>query len=150
MKLIDRKGEKYGRLLVVERAPNKSERDTNARWLCQCECGKTCVVYGQDLKKGRQVSCGCWNKDRITTHGMSRTHINSVWRGMWDRCTNPKARSFKNYGASPTAQPLLNGSPIIDTNVGPATQYTTSAIVSVAVVKASVKAMPRIRTRPTH
>lgn len=98
MKLIDRKGEKYGRLVVVDRALNKSATDTNARWLCKCECGKHCVVYGQDLKRGKQVSCGCWNTEKRTSHGMSRTHVNSVWRQMRDRCNNPKNPSYKNYG----------------------------------------------------
>ena len=98
MRLTDRLGEKYGRLTVIERAPNKSAKDTNARWLCRCQCGKECVVYGQDLAKGRQVSCGCYNLERITTHGMSRTHVNAVWRMMRDRCTNPNNPAYKNYG----------------------------------------------------
>lgn len=99
MKLIDRTGEKYGRLVVVERAANaKNPKDTNARWLCICECGKSSVAYGGDLKHGKVVSCGCWNTEKRITHGMSRTHVNSVWRSMLDRCRNPKNRAYVNYG----------------------------------------------------
>lgn len=99
MKRIDRTGEKYGRLTVLEHSPNlPGAKDTNARWLCVCECGKTKIVYGQDLKRGKVVSCGCWNQEKRTTHGMSRTHVNSVWRQMRDRCKNPNNPSFHNYG----------------------------------------------------
>lgn len=99
MRLTNRLGEKYGRLLVIERAANKSANDTNARWLCKCDCGKTCIVYGQDLARGKQVSCGCYNQEKRTKHGMARTHVNAVWRQMLGRCENPKHQAYKNYGA---------------------------------------------------
>lgn len=99
MKLIDRTGEKYGRLVVVERAARSANpKDANARWLCKCECGKSTVAYGNDLKRGKVVSCGCWNAEKRVTHGMSRTHVNSVWRMMLDRCKNPNNRAYANYG----------------------------------------------------
>lgn len=99
MKLTDRIGERYGRLVVVERAAKAANpKDTNARWLCKCDCGKSAVAYGCDLKRGKVVSCGCWNAEKRIKHGMSRTHINGVWRGMLDRCRNPKSREFGNYG----------------------------------------------------
>lgn len=96
MKLIDRTGERYGRLVVIERAPNA--KDTNARWLCQCDCGRTAVAYGMDLKRGKVVSCGCWNAEKRVKHGMSRTHVNAVWRQMRDRCLNPNNPRFGDYG----------------------------------------------------
>lgn len=98
MKLTDRMGERYGRLLVVGRAPNKSDKDTNARWKCACECGRETVQYGQDLKKGKVVSCGCWNDEKRYKHGMSRTLVYGIWKGIHQRCGNPKAPKFYNYG----------------------------------------------------
>ncbi len=98
MKLIDRVGQQYGRLLVLSRAPNASEKDTNARWVCQCECGRKSVAYGQDLKRGKVVSCGCWNTQKRITHGMARTNVNAVWRSMRDRCNNQKNAAYVNYG----------------------------------------------------
>jgi hypothetical protein len=98
MKLINRTGERYGRLTVVKRAPNASERDTNARWQCRCDCGKVTVAYGQDLTKGRVKSCGCFNAERIAKHGMTRTPVYSVWVQMKARCENPQHPSFANYG----------------------------------------------------
>jgi hypothetical protein len=99
MKRIDRTGETYGRLTVLEHVPNApGAKDTNARWLCRCVCGTTKVVYGQDLKKGKVVSCGCWNAEKRTKHGMSRSHIYGVWTVMRDRCNNPDNPSYHNYG----------------------------------------------------
>ena len=98
MKLIDRIGERHGRLLVVERAPNKSERDTNARWKCKCDCGREVIQYGQDLKKGKVVSCGCWNDEKRFKHGLANTPVHRIWIGMHSRCRNPNLKEYPNYG----------------------------------------------------
>ena len=34
-----------------------------------------------------------------TVHGMSRTRLYHIWNGMRQRCENPKAISYKYYGA---------------------------------------------------
>jgi hypothetical protein len=98
MKLTDRLGQRYGRLLVTERAPNKSETDTNARWKCLCDCGRETTQYGQDLNKGKVISCGCWNEEKRFKHGLANTPVHRVWIGMRSRCNNPKAREYVNYG----------------------------------------------------
>lgn len=98
MRLTDRLGQRYGRLLVTERAPNKSETDTNARWKCLCDCGRETVQYGQDLKKGKVISCGCWNEEKRFKHGLADTPVHRVWIGMRSRCNNPKTREYANYG----------------------------------------------------
>lgn len=98
MRLIDRRGERYERLLVIERAPNAGPKDTNARWVCRCDCGRSVVAYGQDLAREKIKSCGCLSAERAFRHGMSRLPIHAVWRMMRDRCNNPKSPAFKNYG----------------------------------------------------
>jgi hypothetical protein len=98
MKLTDRLGQRYGRLLVIERAPNKSAKDTNARWKCVCDCGREVIQYGQDLKKGKVVSCGCWNDEKRFKHGLADTLVHRVWIGMRSRCNNPNSREYANYG----------------------------------------------------
>ena len=99
MRLIDRKGERYDRLLVIERVTNASKTDTNARWLCQCDCGRRIVAYGQDLAKHKVKSCGCLNASRIFKHGASRTQVYRSWVEMRHRCRNPNNQAYKNYGA---------------------------------------------------
>lgn len=99
MRLIDRIGQRYDRLLVVARAPNASETDTNARWSCKCDCGRMVVAYGQDLAKGKMKSCGCLNAERIFKHGQSRTRVYQVWKQIFQRCENPNSKSYEHYGA---------------------------------------------------
>lgn len=50
-------GQRFGKLVVVERTENN--RKGNTMWKCQCDCGKTKIALGYDLTHGRTVSCGC-------------------------------------------------------------------------------------------
>jgi hypothetical protein len=98
MRLTDRLGQRYGRLVVTGRAPNKGGKDTNARWHCECDCGSRSVAYGQDLARGKVKSCGCLNAERIVRHGMARTQAYRAWLQMIQRCENPNTRNYNNYG----------------------------------------------------
>lgn len=55
--VIDLKGERFGQLLVIKR--EGTDKDRNATWLCQCDCGNTCVVSYQALVNKGRISCGC-------------------------------------------------------------------------------------------
>ena len=105
MKLIDRTGDRYARLTVIDRAPNRGGKDQNARWVCRCDCGETVTAYGQDLARGKVKSCGCWNDERIAaighgnrTHGMTGTRAYRIWSGMLSRCHNPRTHQWAYYG----------------------------------------------------
>ena len=98
MRLIDRTGDRYARLTVLERLPAKSKTDTNARWFCRCDCGRSTVAYGGDLERGKVKSCGCLNAERIMQHGMSQLPVYAVWQAMVQRCTNPNHNGYRNYG----------------------------------------------------
>ena len=50
-------GNRYGKLTVLSRT--KDKRPGEATWLCQCDCGNTCVVSGAHLRNGSVQSCGC-------------------------------------------------------------------------------------------
>lgn len=57
--LINRR---FDKLVVIERAENGANRQP--RWLCRCECGRTCIAYGINLKSGKKSSCGeCTGED---------------------------------------------------------------------------------------
>ena len=94
MQLIDLTGKKFDRLTVLRRAPNGNSKQT--MWICQCECGNTTIVEGQNLKIGRVKSCGCLRAER--THRKSDTRLYSIWTGMKTRCYNPKHHLFHRYG----------------------------------------------------
>jgi len=53
---IDMAGQKFGRLLVISRAPSRHKR---AYWNCVCDCGKSCIANGKYMRQGKKQSCGC-------------------------------------------------------------------------------------------
>lgn len=52
----------YEYLTVLRRVENT--REGRAKWLCQCKCGKTCIVLGKHLRSGNTKSCGCLKKEQ--------------------------------------------------------------------------------------
>lgn len=58
---IDITGIKYNRLTVLNRVEGKYGKPS---WLCKCDCGNFCTVYGQYLKSGKTKSCGCYQKEQ--------------------------------------------------------------------------------------
>lgn len=95
MRIIDLVGQVFGRLTVIERAGSPNN---NARWKCRCECGRFSIVYGMDLRRAKQVSCGCLQTERRFKHGMAQTRVYRVWMQMRERCSNPNHKSWANYG----------------------------------------------------
>jgi hypothetical protein len=61
-------GQKFGKLLILKPAPSRHGR---ACWLCQCDCGKTKSVLGQNLRKGKTKSCGCLRRE-LALNSISR------------------------------------------------------------------------------
>ena len=69
-KVIDLTGRRFGRLVVLKRAPPDSKyNNTKALWLCQCDCGKIVTTIGINLRKGNTKSCGCLRKENIYNLG---------------------------------------------------------------------------------
>lgn len=61
--LIDLTGQRFGKLTVREKLPPL--RDRRTRWLCDCDCGNSCVVNSYTLRKKNQQSCGCGKRKDI-------------------------------------------------------------------------------------
>lgn len=99
--LIDLTGCRFGRLTVIEKAP-QMPGGTNARWLCKCDCGNETVVRSTSLRKGESTSCGCYRSDywreQMTAHGKSNSRLAHIWYQMKDRCYRPASPAFENYG----------------------------------------------------
>ncbi len=93
----DLTGQRFGRLVAVER--NGKDANFKTRWLCRCDCGKLHTVTGTNLTRGNTVSCGCHRLEYHTSHGMSKTKVYSVWCSMIGRCENRSDKAYKNYGA---------------------------------------------------
>ena len=93
-KVKDLKGQKFNMMTAVRMIGN----DTRGAkiWLFKCDCGKEKELRGSQVSSGRVKSCGCL-QDR-TSHGMSSSHEYKIWSGMKQRCLNPKAPDYKQYG----------------------------------------------------
>lgn len=96
-------GEVFRRLTAIERL---DVLHSNRRFRCQCLCGNQVVVNSGNLTSGRTLSCGCLQRQRRieshTTHGACKvpgyTPEYRIWCHIIDRCTNPRAPRFLDYG----------------------------------------------------
>lgn len=84
-------GTKFGRLEVIEDL-------RNGNCSVRCACGVVKDVKKTFLKNGRVVSCGCWNREKSTKHGMEGTRVYNTWASMLTRCRNPDNVWFHRYG----------------------------------------------------
>lgn len=96
-KLIDLTGQKLGGFFVVKRAFNK--KGSESRWECLCDCGETVIVRGSRLRGGQKYCKKCQPKDNNVTHGLHGHPSYTTWVMMKQRCENPNATGYHNYGA---------------------------------------------------
>lgn len=90
-------GMRFGRWLVVA----KDAPGIKTRWICRCDCGIERSVASQLLYERRSTSCGCWRRENPNRklHGKTQTREYRIWSGMHYRCSNPRSRAYKWYGA---------------------------------------------------
>lgn len=60
MQLIDLTGQRFGRLIVIERVQGVQP----TTWRCKCDCGNETNVRSTNLKNGNVQSCGCLRKEK--------------------------------------------------------------------------------------
>ena len=96
-------GNRYGRLIVVERA--ESNKHSKSLWKCLCDCGNVKIIVGSHLRGGYTKSCGCLRIEKLikrnAKHGQSvGEHILTyyVWLAMKGRCLNNKNKDYQYYG----------------------------------------------------
>lgn len=72
--LVDLSGQRFGRLLIVDRAESVLTSTGHARtcWSALCDCGRRVVVRGAQLQSGRTRSCGCLHLESVTRNGARR------------------------------------------------------------------------------
>ncbi len=66
MKGTDLTGQRFGRLVVIEKAhrPVGNSRSSSF-WNCTCDCGKLCTPAQIDLVLKQTTSCGCYRDEMI-------------------------------------------------------------------------------------
>lgn len=113
-RFIDLTGQRFGRLVVLERA--EDDKNKNPRWRCRCDCGNETVVLGHHLRTGNTRSCGCFFHEKqsklmkqlcvergikppgCVTHNSSKTRLYNIWCGMKKRCYNSASSVYEYYG----------------------------------------------------
>ena len=101
----DLTGMRFGRLTVISRAPSHMYPSGRPRsmWNCVCDCGSSLQVDVTCLTTGRTRSCGCLQRERTSEankrHGMCKTRLYSIWKGIIDRTLNRNSRAYKWYGS---------------------------------------------------
>lgn len=89
-KLNNLVGQTFFRWKVISRGEDyiyPKSGDRSARWICLCDCGKEKLVHGAHLKNGTSQSCGCYNIEQSSTHGLSQTRAYAAYWHMKRRCS---------------------------------------------------------------
>lgn len=90
-------GDKFGHLTI--KAIGKTPGDYRPRAVCDCDCGTTNKIIRLDgIVGGAVTGCGCVQRARTKTHGLTKHPLYQVWHLMMLRCHNPTDKSFANYG----------------------------------------------------
>jgi hypothetical protein len=96
MKFVNRTGQVFGKLTVLEQAGR--DKLKKILWRCKCECGSETVVVSGSLVTGNTTSCGCVLKAAITKHGGWNKSSYNTWRAMIRRCTVQTDKDYPRYG----------------------------------------------------
>jgi hypothetical protein len=107
VKFIDLTGQRFGRLVVIERTGASNRR--GVYWLCKCDCGIEKEILAINLKQGSTKSCGCFRREMARNLGeLSVKHGHAVdnspsleyriWHGIKQRCFNPNNNDYPWYG----------------------------------------------------
>lgn len=108
-RVSDLTGQRFGRLVVIERAFDRPN-DPHARWKCHCDCGADVIVFGSSLSGHDTKSCGCLAREvrrnnmrkLVTKHGLyhepEARRLLRIWSSMKQRCYNPNNKAYRYYG----------------------------------------------------
>jgi hypothetical protein len=66
---VDITGQRFGRLVALERLGAIS--GANASWRCRCDCGNEHTVALHMLRQGFTRSCGCLRRESAARNGQS-------------------------------------------------------------------------------
>ncbi len=92
-------GARFRCLTILTEGPHSP---THTCYTCRCDCGVVLVVQAGNLRAGNTKSCGCqkpaWCRAGRLRHGGTKTKLYYVWWTMKQRCQNPRASKYPDYG----------------------------------------------------
>ena len=125
-KLRDIAGQSFGQWTVLYRTDNVR---TFVMWMCRCQCGIMKPVKSTSLTTGASRSCKECVVRRSIPNRQSPEYV--VWLSMRNRCNNPRARGYENYGGRGIAvDPLWNSFDVFYRDMGhrPTVRHTIDRI----------------------
>lgn len=103
--MINLSGKVVGRLTVISFSHYKQTASGSRQyfWNCVCACGSEVKVDGCCLRRESTTSCGCYCRERSTTHGAQKNGAKlwreySVWLAIKQRCRNKESSCYPYYG----------------------------------------------------
>lgn len=98
MRIVDLAGQRFGRLVAVERVGAKGG---NSVWKCKCDCGAETMALASNLGRNTR-SCGCLRREVMPTanlkHGFRGHPLYNVFSCMLERCYSESHQAYHNYG----------------------------------------------------
>jgi hypothetical protein len=109
LRMSDIAGQRFGKLVAVRPVEEKS--GSFIKWQCNCDCGNSVIVSGNDLRSGHTKSCGCasikdltgqrFGKLTVINHTNERSNRSVMWVCQCD-CGNMASVSSKNLSTGTT------------------------------------------------
>jgi len=65
----DLRGQRFGRLVVLDYAGRGVGKRPDHQWRCACDCGGERVTPFRSLKRGLAQSCGCLQREAVSKTG---------------------------------------------------------------------------------
>jgi hypothetical protein len=104
--ILENKNKNIGKVFGKWRIERIGDKGKNGqyRYFCRCACGNTGNIVWQDLVTGQTTSCrSCGQKgnQKSLSHGHAVGKTSPTyrsWVAMIQRCTNPQATGYENYG----------------------------------------------------
>ena len=98
----DISGQKVGKWAVIRYLGAIHPGQTTTYYLCRCECGVERPVNSSALRRGKSISCGCYQREvarnRWTIHGLNDHPLRSHYHAMKSRCYDTRNMGYPNYG----------------------------------------------------
>lgn len=99
------KGQRFGKLIVLERAENRIRESgrQDVVWVCKCDCGNSKNIRSTYLLQGLTKSCGCIAIEKVKnlnlSHNMCQTKEYKAWSKLKSRCYTKTDNKYYAYGA---------------------------------------------------
>lgn len=95
----DRKGVRYGKLIIIKTYYKQMKKRKRKFALCKCDCGNITEVRFDCLTNNNTKSCGCMNTtDREKPNSIRKHKLYRVYYAIKQRCYNVKDKHYNHYG----------------------------------------------------